>query len=669
MRPVRSTLRHPFITPFALVAWLATWATPAGAQPADLPRFDQQVFVTATGTDSTVARVPAFVTLLDAEDIAASSAHDIPDLLRQAGVQVTDINGSRRSYRVDLRGFGATAALNTLVLVDGRRVNQPDLSGSDWAQIPLHRVARIEVIRSNGATLFGDNASGGVINIITTGGDAPETRVGLRVGAFGTMTPEASTQGTRGMVSYAASGRTHQSDGYRENAATRGGDIGGQVLIRPSSRFELGVSAGFHGDRTGLPGSLKDSDLAAGVDRSGTVTPDDVSDVDDSYVMLSPQVSLGPRGYTRVDVSVRQRDSGFFSTFAGGEFTGDTGLRTVTVSPRVVLNPTTGSFGHTIVAGVDVTSASEDIRNLLTFGGAPDEGLFTLSKDGVAAYVRDEVRMGRFVVSGGYRFDTTDYTFEADEISRTSFDAHSGELGATARVSEQASVFVGVARSFRYPVLDETFNFVSNTVDTGLVPQASIGVEVGARVETGPLQASVAVFHQRTDDEIFFNPIGGPFGFGANENLDGRSVRTGIEVGLASLIGRVLLGGTFAVLDSGIDGGVWDGRTMPSVAARRASLQVRVPLSERLDVGLDGAFTGRRFFEGDFEGTFGEQEAFFLLDARVSYRIRRARFYADIKNLLDREYSEFGVIGGFPVERAYYPSPGVHALAGVDITF
>ena len=79
---------------------------------------------------------------------------------------------------MDIRGFGETGPLNTLVLVDGRRVNEIDLSGVDWTQIPLDQVERIEIVRGSGSVLYGDNAVGGVINIITK---KPEKPLSARV--------------------------------------------------------------------------------------------------------------------------------------------------------------------------------------------------------------------------------------------------------------------------------------------------------------------------------------------------------------------------------------------------------------------------------------------------------------------------------------------------------
>ena len=86
---------------------------------------------------------------------------------RRRAIAVRDYYGNGARTSVDMRGFGETAPVNTLVLIDGRRINLPDLSGADWSQIAKEDVERIEILRGSGSVLYGDNAAGGVRNIIT----------------------------------------------------------------------------------------------------------------------------------------------------------------------------------------------------------------------------------------------------------------------------------------------------------------------------------------------------------------------------------------------------------------------------------------------------------------------------------------------------------------------
>jgi outer membrane receptor protein involved in Fe transport len=313
-----------------------------------------------------------------------------------------------------------------------------------------------------------------------------------------------------------------------------------------------------------------------------------------------------------------------------------------------------------------VTNASEDISNTIVFGGFPDVGLFTLEKAGRAAYVRDEAGAGRATVSGGYRYDAAEHTFTPSTPRERTFHSHAADLGATLTLSPDASVYASLSRSFRYPVLDELFDFFSNTIVSGLEPQRSLDVEGGLRVQHGPVRASVNVFHLTTDDEILYNPTGGT-GFGANENLDGRSRRVGVEFAAATRVRSVDLGGTVTLLKATIDGGQFKGKDMPSVAPGRVSAQARIPLPRRMSAGLDASYVSARWLEGDFANQFREQDGYFLLDARLTHTHDRMRLFLDLKNLLNTEYDEYGVLGGFPTERSFYPSAGFHALVGVDL--
>jgi iron complex outermembrane receptor protein len=218
----------------------------------------KEVVVTATRQAEKISSVPANVSVITENDIKNSTARDIPDLLRtQAGIHVNDIAGNQRNYTVDLRGFGETGQLNTLVLVDGRRVNQPDLSGTDWTLISLNRVERIEVIRGGrGSVLYGDNASGGVINIITKEGKEFKTDAAVAVGSYNTFRASASTSGSSNNLSYDISGSYINSDGYRDNSDTEAGDVGADLGYYVGDRMKVNLSGGYHKDDTGLPGAI-----------------------------------------------------------------------------------------------------------------------------------------------------------------------------------------------------------------------------------------------------------------------------------------------------------------------------------------------------------------------------------------------------------------------------
>ena len=111
------------------------------------------------------------VTVIEEEDIENSPAEDLPNLLGlEAGVYNRDlfsgVTGAQAT--VDVRGFGAVGTQNTLLLLDGRRLNDIDLAAVDFTNIPLNSIKQIEIIRGNaGSVLYGDGAVGGVVNIVT----------------------------------------------------------------------------------------------------------------------------------------------------------------------------------------------------------------------------------------------------------------------------------------------------------------------------------------------------------------------------------------------------------------------------------------------------------------------------------------------------------------------
>jgi iron complex outermembrane receptor protein len=629
-----------------------------------------EVVVTATRYEEKATDVPANVSVITRKDIENSTALNIPDLLRsEVGVHVSDIAGNRRSFTVDLRGFGETSSLNTLVLVDGRRVNQADLSGVDWMEIPLERVSRIEIIRGGrGSVLYGDNAAGGVINIITKeGAEGFKAGGDLGAGSLGTLKADSYASGSVKDLSLYLSGNYFKSDGFRDNSKTESRDLGASASYYVKDFMKIDFSSGYHKDHTGLPGALKESDFAAGASRTDSKFPNDFAETEDYYIKIAPEIYFSGDSVFRIDTSYRKRDFLSFNSGDFGDFLGDSKIKTAALSPQVILKQNFDKIKNSLTAGVDYQKADNDIVNDSLFFGTRSIGVFNLKKEDFGYYAHDEISIADSLrISGGYRHDRARFSFTPSEPGSTSMSSDAYTAGLNYTFFKKSYAYVSYSRSFRYPLLDELFSFFTNTINTSLVPQTSDNYEAGVRhYFSDDIFVHANVFRLDTDNEIFFNPV--TF---QNENLDGKTRRDGVELSLnAKATSWLTLRGSYSFLSAKIKEGTFAGKNVPGVPRNKATMDVVYHVTKEAAIILNGIYVGERPFISDFANAFSNQASYFIMNAKFTYRWKRFKAFVDINNLANKEYSEFGVIGGFPLEKAFYPSPKRNFLVGLSFDF
>lgn len=186
-------------TSAALVALSAT----AVAQPR---LDDENVVVVATRVATPVSQVASSVTVITAADIEARQQRSLPDVLRNVpGVNIVQTGGAGGQTSLFLRGSNAS---HTKVLVDGMDIGDPATpsGAADISKFLSGDIARVEVLRGPQGALYGSDAIGGVVNIITTTGEGPLKLSGsAEGGSFDTFNQSASASGASGGVSYAVS--------------------------------------------------------------------------------------------------------------------------------------------------------------------------------------------------------------------------------------------------------------------------------------------------------------------------------------------------------------------------------------------------------------------------------------------------------------------------------
>ena len=166
-------------------------AAAAGSSPIVL----SQVVVTAGRGPQALADAIPPTALLDQQDIADSTATDLPGLLQLApGAQISRTGGPGSTTSLFLRGASST---QSLVLIDGVRVDSVSLGTSQLAQIPLDQIDHVEVVNGNVSALYGSGAIGGVVQVFTKdGGDhPPRFNFSVGYGSYHTQTQQAGVNG------------------------------------------------------------------------------------------------------------------------------------------------------------------------------------------------------------------------------------------------------------------------------------------------------------------------------------------------------------------------------------------------------------------------------------------------------------------------------------------
>ena len=225
------------------------WAQEAsGARSPQTVKKLPEVVVTATRLATPLEQVASSITVITADDIERNQFRTVPDALNAVpGLNVVASGPAGTVTSIFVRG---TESNHTLVLIDGIEVNDPSTPGGafDFAHLLLSDIERIEVLRGSQSTLYGSDAIGGVINIITRRGEGPPAFTGrLEGGSHGTFNQAAVISGAQGRFDYRLSVERFDTDGEsitpaRNRPAGAGDEDDGFESINASTK--LGIRLG-----------------------------------------------------------------------------------------------------------------------------------------------------------------------------------------------------------------------------------------------------------------------------------------------------------------------------------------------------------------------------------------------------------------------------------------
>jgi iron complex outermembrane receptor protein len=388
-----------------------------------------------------------------------------------------------------------------LILEDGQRTGDlSSQSGDHGVNVNPAAAARLEVVRGPATLLYGANAIGGLVNVITESVPVrPATGVsGSAQFDVGTAAAEGGAAAEilvgNGRVAFRAGGSGRRSgdvatpEGDIANTQSRSG-FGDLGLSWTSQRGYLGASYAYDDTRYGVP-YIEEGQVELTPRRHAVNLRGEIRDL--SGFVSGVRGSLGYRRYRHEEV---------VGDHIGTRFANDSVEFDVLATHRDV-GRLKGTFG-----GWGLTRA---------FSSSGEEALAPpVDQKGLALFLYEELGWTHVTLQFGGRYDRTSFAPEGGLPDRA-FDNVSASLGLLVRPSDQTTVAVSLARAVRNPALEELYyfgphagNFAFEIGNPGLGSERGLGLDVSFRWRLPRFSGEVTYFRNAIDDFIFRQPVTG----------------------------------------------------------------------------------------------------------------------------------------------------------------
>lgn len=622
---------------FAFASTLFVAVQSALGQVIEIP----EIVVTPYYIPTPIGHTGSTVSVVSGDQIEEASPGSMSQLLRSVpGVTVIESGGPGGTTEIRLRGAETG---HTLVLVNGIRVNDFATARDDFdfAQFSPNAIDRIEILRGPQSAVYGSDAMGGVINIITRKpGPGTSAFASIEGGSYGTYAGRLSGGMSAGDFSMFLGGSLFSTEGFSKRGDRDADEadgtekLAGMMNLEYAPEFgpkvELGINAF---DQSSDYDSFSDPDAAYTVDRTSVsgfgkiIIPTIGGRFDQSvtgFFMDSSRDNRQPGSSLPV--------SRFDATSAGAEY-------------QIVAD--LSEFGTALFgARIEHEVARNDADTATSFPG------YDSDRTHYAVYGQHQITfLDNIHLTVGGRYDG-EVDGDGFLTGRATIAYNHYETETTLR----ASIGTGAKRPTAYQIGNNLYAKAKHggAIDTDLQAETSIGADVGIDqiLFDGVVDLSATVFYNRFQDLLSFESIAFPDG--AYENID-RAETAGVELAAEVDIvpGVARAGASYTYLHSrNLD----SGKQLPRRPEHSASFDVTLSGSEYFEVTLSGVYVGKRF---NRSSSATRLPGYGRLDLSGKVMLDSgAEIFGRIENLTDARYED----------PDGYNAPGLSAYVGVSWT-
>ena len=608
---------------------------------------DTPIVVTATRVAMPVDQVGSSISVISAEEIEAKQAHSLLEILKSVpGIDVVRNGGPGGNTSIFLRGANSE---HTLVLIDGVEVNNPISTSRayNFADITLDNIEQIEVLRGPQSTIYGSDALGGVINIITKKGSGKPTGfVSFEAGSYETAIEKAGSSGAIGAADYAvAFSREDSSSISAASAADGNSEPDGFHNTSGSGRFGYKTEIA----RIDVSGRLHNAN--ADIDNSGGSGQDDPN-----RHLNTNQHSVRAAVSTSAIVPKLEHTASISFAETSHEDNNDP-------DPTHPLDRLRSEFTGALFKLDLMNTYQIDDNQRIVFGleTEKERGDSDYASDGefgpfATTFAKKEARSNGYyaqAILGGSADFSSSFGIRLDDHDRFGSEV-TWRIAPTYLIRSTDTRFkASVGTGFKAPSL---YQLYSEYGREDLDAEESLGFDIGVEqsVASKALTIGVTLFRNEFDKLISFDPNTFIFENIADANTQGVEVTAN-----APLTEELTLRSGYTFTETEDES---SGEALLRRAKHRANLDVDYSFIPEAHAHVGVLYIGKRDDNDftNFPATRVELSDHTVVYLAGSYELSESlSLFARIDNLFDKEYEE--VLG--------YGTPGASAFGGIKLSF
>jgi outer membrane cobalamin receptor len=627
----------------------------AGAQEA-LPELPE-IVVTATRVQEPQNEVPSSVTVITSAEIEARGAKTVADAIEATtGVGIMDYGPAGAMQEATIRGSSSS---QVLVLIDGVRVSTAMSGETDLSTIPADSIDHIEVLRSGASALYGSDAVGGVINIITKKTQTPLT-ISIENGSF---LPASQVEGYGTSETENGPNFTNLVDSQRLSFSVA--PLVGDAVLRASGGFTRAANEYTFIDSNDDVRGVQNAELLAGNAAAGITFPLLGGSLDTNFTTAYQQNGVpGPLSAPTLYASETDERSTAVVKFSTNRFFSDILSLDATAHAEYedvgyadTETPSNDSDSKLFTGGVELQQkayASEALTFVYGISTAFDQGLSTEfgtpQRLSAGAFLAPIIELGSFSIYPAIRYD-----YYSDYVP----GAFGGSLGVTYKLSDTDSLKTNISSSYRVPSFEDLYWPSGSGVagNPNLIPETGYSFDVGYERLTKGLSYNASVFARYVKNVIIWQE--GSDGIWSPSNF-AAAFYPGLEQELKlQFLNRFSATISYTFLYSyALDGGLTlaDNDRLPYTPVHTLSATLGYA-ADGLSWSVTGRYQSLRYLA---EANAQYLPDFFVVDAIVQRSFSKGWVgYLAVDNLFGEQYQ---IVQG-------YPMPNTSIRMGLKATF